>query len=88
MKWQQTFIISSGTKYTSQWKYTKTADGIYELSTNKWNQVRVRQIDEEGQLRNEIRRIAREERDKRIRARIEQKREKQELRKAARVKTE
>ena len=43
----------------------------------------MKQINKERSLRNEKRRIAREERDKRISARIERKKEKQELRRAA-----
>ena len=52
----------------------KPAVGLYTCATDKWNRARIERENNERQLRNEIRRIAREERDRRISARIEQKR--------------
>ena len=63
----------------------KPAVGLFTCATDKWNRARIERENNERQLRNEIRRIAREERDRRISARIERKRAKQELRRAARV---
>ena len=60
----------------------------FSWGTDKWNRARVKQINKEQSLRNEKRRIAREEQDKRISARIERKKEKQELRRAAMITNE
>ena len=66
----------------------KPALGRCTEATDNWNRARVKRENNERKLRNEIRRIAREERDRRISARIERKRTKQELRRAARIDTE
>ena len=63
----------------------KPAIGLITCATDAWNRARVERENNERKLRNEIRRIAREERDRRISARIERKRAKQELRRATRV---
>ena len=56
---------------------------LFAGHTDYLNRTRVESINEGIKKRNEKRRIAREERDKRISARIERKKEKQELRRAA-----
>ena len=66
----------------------KPAVGLYTCATDQWNRARIERENNERQLRNEIRRIAREERDRQISARIEQKRAEQEVRRAARVNTD
>ena len=61
----------------------KPSIGLFAGREDYWNRMRVERINKERSMRNEKRRIAREERDKRISARIERKKERQELRRAA-----